>query len=284
MAWFWVDDELHDHDKARRAGVDAMGLWVLAGSWAAKKRARDADGFVPADVAYRWGGRRTEALAERLVEAGGPDREGLWVPATVRGEQGWSFHDWTGPEGKGWQKPLDTLEAERGAARERMRRLRAGRKPQPPPSPPVTAEDVRPNVRPNTARTFGDGSADVRLPQSVTLTLDSLLTLVCRRLSSGTRATTTDAERAAWSEWVGAADLETELRAWLIYNADTDLRNPAGSLKGWLQLAAKRAAEAPPGCRECTNGWLGEDESSRPIPCPTCRPNVVQIRPAGATA
>jgi hypothetical protein len=105
--------------------------------------------------------------------------------------------------------------------------------------------------------------------------------LVCRRLSSGTRETTTDAELAAWTEWVGAADLDDELRSWLIYNADVELRNPAASLRGWLKLAAERAGRAPLGCRECESGWLGEDsETGAPRPCPTCRPNVVPIRGA----
>lgn len=33
MSWFKVDDKLHDHRKARKAGKSAMGVWVLAGSW-----------------------------------------------------------------------------------------------------------------------------------------------------------------------------------------------------------------------------------------------------------
>jgi hypothetical protein len=290
VPWFWVDDKLHDHHKARRAGVEAMGLWVLAGSWCAEQRAADADGFVPADVAYRWGGRKTDALAERLVDAG------LWEPATVRGEDGWRFHDWTGDDGVGWQKSLETVESERTAARERMRRLRAGRKgggggsgkppgsTEQPPKDIPPPDDGSPDVRANTGRTFGVSDAAVTQPQSVSLTLDYLLTLVCRRLSGGTRETTTDAERSAWAEWVGGADLETELRSWLIYNADTDLRNPSGSLRGWLELAAKRAAQAPPGCRDCRDGWMGEDEQGRPVPCPSCRPNVVPLRAAGGAS
>ncbi len=280
MPWFWVDDKFHDHHKARRAGVDAVGLWALAGSWCAEHREDGADGFVPADVAYRWGGRKTEALAEKLVEAG------LWEPATVRGEDGWRFHDWTGPDGVGWQRDLEAIEADRAAARERMRRVRASKKGSPPPAdvPPNGGGDTPPgseDVRPNTPRTDSERAAQFVLPQSVSLSLDSLLTLVCRRLSGGTRETTTDAERSAWAEWVGAADLETELRAWLIYNADTDLRNPSASLRGWLELAAKRAAAAPPGCRECHDGWCGEDDHGRPVPCPNCRPNVVPLRAAG---
>lgn len=80
MVWFKVDDKLHDHDKAHRAGAPAMGLWVLAGSWSGDNR---TDGFVPERVISRWG---TRAMAARLVSAG------LWR----RVEGGWQFHDWKG--------------------------------------------------------------------------------------------------------------------------------------------------------------------------------------------
>lgn len=83
MPWFKVDDQLHDHRKARAAGKAAMGVWVLAGSWCSE---RENDGFVPASVLSRWG---TKADAKRLVEAG------LWVGGVLDGEPGWWFHDWT---------------------------------------------------------------------------------------------------------------------------------------------------------------------------------------------
>ncbi len=82
MAWFKVDDKLHDHHKPRAAGKAAMGVWVLAGSWAADNL---TDGFVPRSVLGRWG---TPADAKRLVEAG------LWIVGTRHGEPGWYFHDW----------------------------------------------------------------------------------------------------------------------------------------------------------------------------------------------
>ena len=80
--WFKVDDKLHDHRKARKAGKAAMGLWVLAGSWSMDN---ETDGFVPADVLSRWG---TISDAKRLVEAG------LWTRETFHGEPGFRFHDW----------------------------------------------------------------------------------------------------------------------------------------------------------------------------------------------
>lgn len=80
--WLKIDDRLHDHRKARKAGKAAMGLWVLAGSWAA---ANDTDGFIPADVIPRWGVR---ADADKLVRAG------FWVEDERDGDPGWRFHDW----------------------------------------------------------------------------------------------------------------------------------------------------------------------------------------------
>lgn len=82
MAWFKVDDKLHDHRKARKAGKAAMGVWVLAGSWSMDNL---TDGFIPADVLSRWG---TKADAGRLVASG------LWFVDQHDGESGWRFHDW----------------------------------------------------------------------------------------------------------------------------------------------------------------------------------------------
>jgi hypothetical protein len=82
MPWFKVDDKLHDHRKARAAGAAAMGVWVLAGSWAADNL---TDGFIPSSLLPRWGRQRE---ANRLVEVG------LWHPDEQDGEAGWRFHEW----------------------------------------------------------------------------------------------------------------------------------------------------------------------------------------------
>lgn len=82
MSWFKVDDKLHDHRKSRKAGKAAMGVWVLAGSWA---MSNETDGFVPGVVITRWG---TSRDAQRLVDAG------LWFVDERDGEKGWRFHDW----------------------------------------------------------------------------------------------------------------------------------------------------------------------------------------------
>ena len=69
--WFKVDDKLHSHMKAAMAGVPALGLWVLAGSWCMDQL---EDGFVPDFIARRLD-PDAEEHATLLVDAG------LWVPA-----------------------------------------------------------------------------------------------------------------------------------------------------------------------------------------------------------
>jgi hypothetical protein len=83
VTWFKVDDKLHDHRKARKAGKSAMGVWVLAGSWSMDN---ETDGFIPEDVLARWG---TPTDARRLVAAG------LWDNGIHNEETGWWFHDWS---------------------------------------------------------------------------------------------------------------------------------------------------------------------------------------------
>lgn len=83
MTWFKNDDSLHAHRKTRRAGLEAMGLWVVAGTWSANQL---TDGFVPQWFVEGW--PKGKALAARLVRAG------FWTCAVDDGEAGWRFHDW----------------------------------------------------------------------------------------------------------------------------------------------------------------------------------------------
>lgn len=110
MTWFRVDDHLHAHRKSVRAGTEAMGLWVLAGSWSA---AEESDGWVPAYMLPRLAGGGADELANALVRAG------LWDADVVDGEDGYRFHQWNEH-----QPTRDQLEAKRADARERMRRAR----------------------------------------------------------------------------------------------------------------------------------------------------------------
>jgi hypothetical protein len=108
MVWFKVDDTLAAHAKARRAGLAAMGLWVLAGSHCGQQL---TDGFVPEWFVVLWPSGRKHAAA--LVEAG------LWTPATVDGEDGWQFHEWQ------QSNPMrEQVMAERERSRQRQQQWR----------------------------------------------------------------------------------------------------------------------------------------------------------------
>lgn len=76
MAWFNADDKMHSHPKPRKAGLEAMGLWLVCGTYSVESK---RPGFVPADVVADYPGGR--AAARRLVKAE------LWVG--VPG--GWEF-------------------------------------------------------------------------------------------------------------------------------------------------------------------------------------------------
>jgi len=107
MAWFKVDDKLHSHPKRYRAGLRAMGLWVVAGSWCGDQL---TDGYIPKDMLASFGGKPADAAA--LVAAG------LWecVP------DGWQFHEWER------QNPERVdVEAQRAAWRERQKAARKRR-------------------------------------------------------------------------------------------------------------------------------------------------------------
>lgn len=112
MTWFKVDDKLHAHKKARKAGKAAMGLWVLAGSWSADNL---TDGFIPATQISACLGTRTDAA--RLVSAG------LWIPCVIDGEDGWLFKDWP------TYNPLrEEVEQKREETAERVRKWRERQK------------------------------------------------------------------------------------------------------------------------------------------------------------
>lgn len=107
MPWFKVDDNLAFHQKAVAAGNAAMGLWVRAGSWCAQNL---TDGHVPQHMLGRLG---TPAQVEKLIKVG------LWD----RTDDGIVFHQWVD------RQPLRVeVDAERQAARERMRSIRAAKK------------------------------------------------------------------------------------------------------------------------------------------------------------
>lgn len=108
MAFFLVDDTAHAHPKFKRAGDDALGMWVRAGSHC---RAYKSEGFIPLWwVTEQRGGTKKAA---QLVDAG------LWIPCESEGEQGYRFHDW-----HHIHDSADETERQREAGRERQRRRR----------------------------------------------------------------------------------------------------------------------------------------------------------------
>jgi len=109
MPYFYVDDHAHSHPKFRRAGLEAVGLWTMAGSWA---RAHKQDGFVPEWFVATW--PKGMRLAAALVVSE------LWSPATQGGEDGWTYHDWLDIH-----DGSDQVEQQRVKNRERQRKRRA---------------------------------------------------------------------------------------------------------------------------------------------------------------
>lgn len=140
MSWAKVDDRLHGHIKAQRAG-EAMALWVLALSWCC---AYMTDGEVPEEIPRRLLGRKGDKFAKRLVDAK------LWV----KSEFGYTFLSWDE-----YQTSRVTVEAKRAEAKARMQRTRG----------------VSSDVRANSERTSSEQNAntsrssrEVRVPKSDT--------------------------------------------------------------------------------------------------------------------
>ena len=81
MPWAKLDDTLHGHPKAAKAGLEAMGLHLLA---LAHCSAYLTDGHVAPEFVEGKAARRSTVLTARLVEAR------LWE---VNGD-GWVIHDY----------------------------------------------------------------------------------------------------------------------------------------------------------------------------------------------
>lgn len=148
MPWFKVDDGFHGHPKVVELSLSAVGLWTLTGSWCAKYL---TDGFVPDKTVTRLGGTPDDAT--ELVAAD------LWLGAPG----GYAF--------KGWDEyqPLKSdVEAERAAAQERMKKVRAQKKGVRPNNDRTTGE--RSDEQPANVRdVFGGSSPDVRVTPSQSL-------------------------------------------------------------------------------------------------------------------
>lgn len=80
MAWFNADDKMHSHPKMRAAGLEAIGLWTLAGTYCTDYL---TDGAVPDWFVDSW--PRGKQLALKLVKAD------LWEST----DEGWQFLSWS---------------------------------------------------------------------------------------------------------------------------------------------------------------------------------------------
>lgn len=109
MPFFNVDDQFHSHPKTRKAGLAAIGLWTVAGSWS---QAYKQQGFVPDYEVAAW--PQGKRLAAQLVRAG------LWTAGTNdEDEEGWWFHDWLDIH-----QTADEIEKQRQKWRERQKARR----------------------------------------------------------------------------------------------------------------------------------------------------------------
>jgi hypothetical protein len=121
MTWGQIDDGLHGHPKADKAGVEAMGLWALALSYCCDQL---TDGFVTPERVTRIAGSKPVGvkLAAKLVKAklwhGAADScdNPACQPAS-KGEEGYRFHKWSA-----YQRLRADVEADRA------RKVDAGRK------------------------------------------------------------------------------------------------------------------------------------------------------------
>ena len=107
--WFKVDDKLHDHPKVHRlledGHVEALGLWLVAGSWCGDQL---SDGLISGYVLARWS-ETWRDLAAQLVAAD------LWEEVEHNGRPHWRFHDWLD-----YNDSREKVEADRHAAKMRV--------------------------------------------------------------------------------------------------------------------------------------------------------------------
>lgn len=284
--WFKVDDKLHSHKKAAKAG-DALALWVVAGSWCSDHL---TDGFVPDYMVGRLmpGG---DDMAQRLADAG------LWAPGECDGETGWQFHGWDE-----YQPTRDDVESQRERERDKKRKQRRTPKGQfeasPEPSPGDTAgtpkgtpEGVTPS-RPDPTRTQDQNTRDIEPPEPETpapqaARFESWWLSFPRR--NGKRLGKQTARRAfAKIRDLDALDEATAAYAAAVERGETIAKDPhrflsADYWRDWLpdppgqeSMTAAEAATAPPAttarepCDTCGGtGWqLGDGNEA--TPCDEC--------------
>ena len=111
MTWIKLEDNIYTHDRALRAGPEAMWLWVAGMCWCSQHL---TDGKIPESVLPLLVPDGDGcSLAVRLVDVG------LWR----RVRDGFAVKNY-----RKFQRTAAEVEVERAAARERMRRVRANKK------------------------------------------------------------------------------------------------------------------------------------------------------------
>jgi len=120
VPWFKVDDTLHSHPKPRRAGLAAIGLWSLAGSYCSQYT---TEGEVPEWFVTGWPQGRK--LAGQLVTVGMWHPSGHDCPDCRQPDEAdaWQFHDWDH-----YQMTKEEIERDRELNRERQKRFREKRR------------------------------------------------------------------------------------------------------------------------------------------------------------
>ena len=108
MPWFNADSKMHAHPKMRKAGLEAMGLWIVAGTYSADLL---TDGFVPDWYIETW--PKGHKIATQLIVAQ------LWEKA----EGGYQILSWNE-----YQRSREQVEADRAKWRERQKRARDNRR------------------------------------------------------------------------------------------------------------------------------------------------------------
>jgi hypothetical protein len=141
MPWFKVDDAFHGHPKVMELSPAAVGVWTLAGSWCANYL---TDGEIKTPIVRRLGA--TDEMVQELVDAG------LWIDLGGA----YQFKDWAE-----YQPLKEEVMAERNAARERMKAVRAKKK----------GVDRSGEQLPNDTGTFAGTSEEVRSTPTLSLSL-----------------------------------------------------------------------------------------------------------------
>jgi hypothetical protein len=241
MTWFKVDDSFHAHPKILATEPAALGLWVIAGAWSS---AHLTDGVVPDHALSRLLPDSAE-LAQKLVTTG------LW--RRIKG--GYRFHDWAH-----YQPSKADVEEERNAARERMRKLRQGRK--------VAAQTTngsrehKANVREN----FGERSEEVLNP-------DPTRPVVTTKPSSSTATPSTDKDfDRFWEAYPRRIGKGQARKAWNTAAKKTD---PEIIIEAAGRFTASRGNQDPKFTPHPSTWLNGERWGDAPEPEPAREPTPV---------